>query len=95
MQKNTFHLLKEKKNLTTQGLNVVNGLQEQMLDTEVMYYSLKVANQKLSLHRRNHDLVVGTPDLPYFDPPTMLVIDPMHNLFLGLAKHFTKKNFLK
>ena len=34
-------------------------------------------------------------DLPYFDPPTMLVIDPMHNLFLGLAKHFTKKIFLK
>ena len=27
-------------------------------------------------------------DLPYFDPPTMLVIDPMHNLFFlarGLA----------
>ena len=34
-------------------------------------------------------------ELPYFDPPTMLVIDPMHNLFLGLAKHFTKKVFLK
>ena len=34
-------------------------------------------------------------DLPYFDPPTMLVIDPMHNLFLGLAKHFVKKIFLK
>lgn len=34
-------------------------------------------------------------DLPYFDPPTMLVIDPMHNLFLGLAKRFTKKVFLK
>ena len=34
-------------------------------------------------------------DLPYFDPPTMLVIDPMHNLFLGLAKHFIKKVFLK
>lgn len=29
--------------------------------------------------------------LPYFDPPTMLVIDPMHNLFLGLAKTFFKK----
>ena len=32
-------------------------------------------------------------DLPYFDPPTMLVIDPMHNLFMGLAKHFIKKSF--
>ena len=29
--------------------------------------------------------------LPYFDPPTMLVIDPMHCLFLGLVKHFTKQ----
>ena len=28
--------------------------------------------------------------LPYFDAPTMLVIDPMHNLFLGVAKHFLK-----
>ena len=33
-------------------------------------------------------------DLPYFDPPTMLVIDPMHCLFLGLAKHFLKKALL-
>ena len=32
--------------------------------------------------------------LPYFDAPTMLVIDPMHCLFLGLAKHFVKKVFL-
>lgn len=30
-------------------------------------------------------------DLPYFDAPTMLVIDPMHNLFLGLAKRFMNK----
>ena len=28
--------------------------------------------------------------LPYFDAPRMLVIDPMHNLFLGRAKHFLK-----
>lgn len=26
--------------------------------------------------------------LPYFDAPRMLVVDPMHNLFLGSAKHF-------
>ena len=25
-------------------------------------------------------------DLSYFDPPTMLPIDPMHNLFLGTGK---------
>lgn len=28
-------------------------------------------------------------DLPYFDPVRMLLIDPMHNLFLGSAKHLT------
>ena len=29
-------------------------------------------------------------ELDYFDPVRMLVIDPMHNLFLGSAKHSTK-----
>ena len=28
--------------------------------------------------------------LPYFDGSKMLVVDPMHNLFLGSAKHFFK-----
>ena len=28
--------------------------------------------------------------LPYFDGPRMLVVDPMHNPFLGTAKHFLK-----
>ena len=28
--------------------------------------------------------------LPYFDAPRMLIVDPMHNLFLGTAKHFVK-----
>ena len=29
--------------------------------------------------------------LPYFDPVRMLLIDPMHNLFLGSAKYVTQK----
>ena len=29
--------------------------------------------------------------LPYFNPIRMLPIDPMHNLFLGVAKHFLSK----
>ena len=29
-------------------------------------------------------------ELPYFDAPRMLVLDPMHNLFLGTAKYFFK-----
>ena len=39
-------------------------------------------------------------DLPYFRPIEMLLIDPMHNLFLGTAKHFARdlwigRNILK
>lgn len=33
-------------------------------------------------------------DLPYFDPPKMLVVDPMRNLYLGVAKHFFKRVFI-
>ena len=28
--------------------------------------------------------------MPYFDPTRMLVVDPMHNLFIGTAKHILK-----
>ena len=28
--------------------------------------------------------------LPYFDAPCMAIVDPMHNLFLGSAKHILK-----
>ena len=30
-------------------------------------------------------------DLPYFDPVRMLIIDPMHNLYLGTAKYVFQK----
>ena len=30
-------------------------------------------------------------DLPYFDPVKTLLIDPMHNLFLGTAKHIARE----
>ena len=33
--------------------------------------------------------------LPYFDAPKMLVIDPMHNLFLGTSKYFLKNILLQ
>ena len=32
--------------------------------------------------------------LPYFDAPKMLIIDPMHNLYLGTAKYFFKNILL-
>lgn len=34
-------------------------------------------------------------DLPYFDPVRMTIIDPMHNLFLGTAKHLMKNIWMK
>ena len=33
--------------------------------------------------------------LPYINPSRMLIIDPMHNLFLGTAKHILKDVWLK
>ena len=32
--------------------------------------------------------------LPYFDAPQMLIVDPMHNLFLGSAKHYIRDIWL-
>lgn len=29
-------------------------------------------------------------ELPYFNPIRLSVVDPMHNLFLGTAKHVTQ-----
>ena len=33
--------------------------------------------------------------LPYFDAPRMLIVDHMHNLFLGSGKHFLKAVWLE
>lgn len=33
--------------------------------------------------------------LPYFDPVRMLAIDPMHNLYLGTAKHISSQIWVK
>ena len=34
-------------------------------------------------------------DLPYFDPVRMTIIDPMHNLYLGSAKHVLKDMWIE
>jgi len=34
-------------------------------------------------------------ELPYFDPIRMLIIDPMHNLFLGTAKDMVRKIWIE
>ena len=55
--------------------------------------SLKVDEKKLP-----QNLVVSIQsvllELPYFDAPRMNIVDPMHNLFLGSAKHIFKKVFI-
>ena len=33
--------------------------------------------------------------LPYFDAPRMLIVDPMHNLFLGTAKYYLKNIWIE
>ena len=40
--------------------------------------------QKESLYGCRYSVLLK---LPYFDPPRMLIVDPMHNLFLGSGKH--------
>ena len=32
--------------------------------------------------------------LPYFDPVQMLIIDPMHNMYMGTAKYIPNNNCL-
>ena len=34
-------------------------------------------------------------ELEYFDSPRFLVVDPMHNLFLGTAKHHLKRVWIE
>lgn len=68
-----------------------DGHRKDVLQLKNCKSKTELAQKESELGCRHSSLL----DLPYFDPPTMLVIDPMHNLFLGLAKHFTKKIFLK
>ena len=49
----------------------------------------KAGNTKSALHeieRQSGVRYTVLVELPYFDPPRMCIIDPMHNLFLGTAK---------
>ena len=52
----------------------------------------KSSRQKLESEKgyRNTELL----RLPYFEPSRMLIVDPMHNLFLGTAKHVIKDIWL-
>ena len=53
-----------------------------------------VLNSKNKTEKKRNESAVGCRyssllQLPYFDPVRMLVIDPMHNLYLGTAKYLT------
>lgn len=50
----------------------------------------KTKTDRDSLERKNGCRYTILLDLPYFDPTRMLIIDPMHNLFLGTAKHMLR-----
>ena len=50
---------------------------------EVLKYTAKTVKAKESELGCRYSVLL---ELPYFDPPRMLAIDPMHNLFLGTGK---------
>ena len=57
--------------------------------------ALSLINISTKTGRQNAESKLGCKysvllKLPYFDVPRMLIIDPMHNLFLGSAKYFFK-----
>ena len=54
-----------------------------------------IAKCKVKTHREKREPELGCRysvllKLPYFDPIWMTIIDPMHNLYLGTAKHVLK-----
>ena len=61
----------------------------------------QAAREELERQYRVHYSILN--ELPYFNPPRMCIIDPMHNLLLGTTKHMvevwksmiilTEKNF--
>lgn len=75
------------------------GLLGQAQVIEKMQKNLCYAQLRLNLNVRSptwgaviHSSLLK---LPYFDPPRMLAIDPMHNLFLGIAKHHLQSVWIK
>ena len=53
--------------------------------TEILKCTTKTA--RLSAEKKFGCRYSVLLDLPYFDPVRMLLVDPMHNLFMGTAKH--------
>lgn len=85
------HVLHLAKNWTTQDLTEIGGMQGH---TKNIVSELKRATTASAQHEiekkygvRNSELL----RLPYFDVVNFHVVDPMHNLLLGTAKHSGKK----
>lgn len=50
----------------------------------------KSLNERTSMESRTGIKYSILTELPYFDPIRFTIVDPMHNLFLGTAKHMMK-----
>lgn len=60
---------------------------------EILSTSLKT--EKAKLETKYGCRYSALLDLPYFDPVRMTIIDPLHNLFLGSAKHILKRVWIE
>ena len=54
------------------------------------YKQAKTRSAQLEIERESGVRYSVLLKLPYFNAPRMCIIDPMHNLFLGIAKKFTE-----
>ena len=60
---------------------------EQYLQTVARLGACKAKAERSKIESQTGFRNTALLKLPYFNPSRMLVIDPMHNLFLGTAKH--------
>jgi hypothetical protein len=54
------------------------------------YSTCKTRSAQKEIEREYGIRYTALLELPYFDPVRMCVVDPMHNLLLGTAKHITE-----
>ena len=56
------------------------------------FQTIKERDNEESKHGLRYSALL---QLPYFDAPRMLIVDPMHNCFLGSAKHFLQNIWIE
>ena len=56
-------------------------------ETSYEYLNAETKQQQKAIQKKYGLRYSALIELPYFDPIRHTVIDPMHNLFLGTAKH--------